>query len=48
MANKFIFSFLFRIILDAGYFMPSGVFYYNIGTILMYAVLVSYRLTKLL
>ena len=43
------FSFiLFRIILDAGYFMPSNVFYYNIGTILLYAVFVSFYQTKLL
>ena len=33
--------FLNRIILDAGYFMPTRTFYNNIGTILLYAVFVS-------
>ncbi|XP_066910267.1 sodium/hydrogen exchanger 3-like [Clytia hemisphaerica] len=37
-SNLFFYFLLPPIILDAGYFMPSQVFYLNIGTILLYAV----------
>ncbi|XP_057317480.1 sodium/hydrogen exchanger 2-like isoform X2 [Hydractinia symbiolongicarpus] len=38
-SDLFFYYLLPPIILDAGYFMPSRVFYLNIGTILLYAVL---------
>ncbi|XP_065657167.1 Na(+)/H(+) exchanger beta isoform X2 [Hydra vulgaris] len=38
-SELFFFYLLPPIILDAGYFMPSTIFYLNIGTILLYAVL---------
>ena len=35
--------FLFRIVLDAGYFLHTRAFFDNVGTILLYAVVVSKR-----